>query len=293
MRKSEFHQFITNPSLVNTESIIGIQEVLAEFPYFASAQMLLTRAYYESENLNFEKQLRKTAAFVGDRKRLHQLIFDEKTTQDFQRNEIEKVNATNNEKQITKAEELTEKSGELKESIAQTENEEEKENNQSEEQTKSSILEQQILTEAISSTILLEVKDEIDPTFTLSEKTNDSFVDPQFNESTKHSFTAWLGHYSTHDNKTSNTSSQNNNKTPSLNKKVEKPKSEFYSASKMAKLSVQEDNDLVTETLAKIYAQQENFEKAIQAYETLQLKYPEKKIYFAGQIEKIKTQLNS
>ena len=70
-------------------------------------------------------------------------------------------------------------------------------------------------------------------------------------------------------------------------------KQEFYSASKMAKLSVQEDDDLVTETLANIYAEQGNEEKAIKAFEKLQLKYPEKKVYFAGRIKEIENQLNS
>ena len=71
-----------------------------------------------------------------------------------------------------------------------------------------------------------------------------------------------------------------------------KEKAEFYSASKMAKLSVQEDDDLVTETLASIYADQGNFDKAIKAFEKLQLKYPEKRVYFAGRIKKIQNQLN-
>ena len=59
---------------------------------------------------------------------------------------------------------------------------------------------------------------------------------------------------------------------------------------------IQNDNEstelikesLVTETLAKLYVEQENYDKAIQTYKILILKFPEKNSYFASAIKKLK-----
>ena len=55
--------------------------------------------------------------------------------------------------------------------------------------------------------------------------------------------------------------------------------------------SVQEKEDIASEKLVKVYIQQGYYHKAIEAYEKLSLKYPEKSDYFAEQIEKLKSNI--
>jgi len=76
-------------------------------------------------------------------------------------------------------------------------------------------------------------------------------------------------------------------KTPKIN-----TSQKFYSAEDKARESLLETEDLVTETLAKIYAEQGNIHKAIRAYEILSLKFPNKNAYFAAKIKELKEKLN-
>ena len=63
----------------------------------------------------------------------------------------------------------------------------------------------------------------------------------------------------------------------------------FFKSDQKAKESLLESEHLITETLAQIYAFQGNINKAIRAYEILSLKFPQKSVYFASLIEKLKT----
>ncbi|CAM1346241.1 hypothetical protein [Tenacibaculum crassostreae] len=55
----------------------------------------------------------------------------------------------------------------------------------------------------------------------------------------------------------------------------------------------EQNNQLATETLAKVYLEQKKYDSAIQAYKILSLKYPEKSGFFADQIKRIQILQNN
>jgi hypothetical protein len=69
------------------------------------------------------------------------------------------------------------------------------------------------------------------------------------------------------------------------------PRGEQIDNENKARKSAEDHNDLVTETLAKIYIEQMLYHKAIDTYEKLSLKFPEKSRYFADLIQSIKKKI--
>ncbi len=307
MKKSEFIHLIESPNNIGGTDIIGLQEVIQEFPYFQSGQLLLTKAYHQSENFNFEIQLKKAAAYASDRKQLHKLIFDPK-----QKNESINSSDSNqeianefNKEEIGNIEPIESQSQALDKDKPQfvpdfnLVSDDKSDENKPHESP--DILEQQILTEVIHQSILLEVDDNLAPIEDYKTEDGEKNETPiSFDQNTEHSFSEWLSYYSDENSSDKNTnllwdkiSEESRNTFDSFKPESTLPvKQEFYSASKMAKLSIQEDDDLVTETLAMIYADQAYPEKAIKAFKKLQLKYPEKRVYFAGRIKEIENQIN-
>ncbi|MBW6460925.1 MAG: hypothetical protein K0B08_10175 [Bacteroidales bacterium] len=68
-------------------------------------------------------------------------------------------------------------------------------------------------------------------------------------------------------------------------------KAVFFSPEESARRSIEENDGILSETLARLVAAQGKIEKAIKIYQRLMLKNPQKSSYFAAQIEKLKKEL--
>lgn len=73
---------------------------------------------------------------------------------------------------------------------------------------------------------------------------------------------------------------------------IRPPQASKLDTENKARKSSEDNFELVSETLAKIYIDQMLYHKAIEIYKKLSLKFPDKNLYFAGQIEELEKKIS-
>lgn len=285
MNTYEFTYLLNKPNAIKDKHTLGLEKIVNEFPYFQSAKALLLKGLYNQESFQYNPALRKTAAYTTDRS----VLFDFITSGNFapvQKLFIEEKEAFINEIKVNDLEIVTV-------IPSKTEN-----------KTETSTLEQSIVNSIKEAGIDETISNNEEIITTVSEKLN--IGKPlDFSKDEKHSFQEWLqlANFSPIEREKAGIQEEikpiSNTADPLKQKKIalidrfieNNPKiSPVKEMSKIAHIpeQTQDQSYLMTETLAKVYLEQKKYQKAIQAYEILILKYPEKSTFFADRISDIR-----
>lgn len=285
MNTSELTYLLNKPNAINDRHTLALERIVEEFPYLQSARALYLKGLYNQDSFKYNQALRVTASYTTDRS----ILFDFITTGNFatlQKTFLEEKETVIHNIMVNESEIVT--------------------NSISEEKTPEPVnkLEQSILTSIKEAIPEMEVEIEIQQPFeaeTIEEKLE--IGKPlEFSKEEKHSFQEWLQLASF---KPINREQQEVEEKPDPSELEKKKKLEiidkFIEANpKIPPIKQTQANPIVvtqneadtsylmTETLAKVYLEQKKYQRAIQAYEILILKYPEKSSFFADRISDIK-----
>jgi hypothetical protein len=74
-------QHIQDPQKITGEDVATLDNLLHEFPYFQTAQLLLAKGLLNTDSIRYNRQLKKAAAYSLDRKQLFKLITQNRVSQ--------------------------------------------------------------------------------------------------------------------------------------------------------------------------------------------------------------------
>lgn len=235
------------------------KELMGLYPWCSSFKVAYLKALKTKNDLRFSSELEKYAVELNSRSVLYDL------TRAFVKEKSDSVS----EKKPEQTEKRSEIVNEEEDVVArETHNK----------------LDQLIESEAVAAQVLNDLKETFDESDVGSEQETRTSVETPLNIEFKRidieaprTFNDWLTAGSLSDNV--------EDKKEFLT--FEKPKVPFFSPVKKAKESLGIENLPVSETLAKVFESQGNYAMAKTTYEQLILIFPEKKSFFADQIQNL------
>ena len=258
MNITDLTYLLNKPETINEKQTIALENVVLQFPYFQAARSLHLKGLYNQESFRYNYELKKTAAYTTDRTILFEFI----TSASFTVIQQEKIDA-------------------IQKSLLDIEVHH---------------MEEVIVLPEIEIILAVEEDETTEPTL---EKKLEIGKPLAFTSSERHSFQEWLQltkispivreneETKTHIDVEKEKKIEIIDKFIEANPKIAPVKENTKIPTNISK-SIEEPIHLMTETLAKVYLEQKKYTKAIQAYEILILKYPEKSSFFADRIEEIK-----
>ena len=270
MNTNDYINLLNNSKTINDKQTLVLETIVNEFPFYQSARALYLKGLYNQESFRYNYELKKTAAHTTDRS----VLFDFITSNDFkifQQEVYDKYQAEIQSIIVSDFEYVREENRPVSlDTIAKSNN----------------------ATETIPLSEQKESNKEVEAALEIGKPL-------QFEKNETHSFSEWLQLAKIAPiiregaEKQTNVSSELEKKFDliekfiELNPKIPQVKDNTSIPTNIAK-SNETPSSIMTETLAQIYLEQKKYTKAIQAYEILILKYPEKSSFFADRIKNIK-----
>jgi hypothetical protein len=274
MNRSDFLNMIESRSPVDRHMLGEVVELINIFPYFQSAHLLLLKGLQDNNDVKFENQLKSSAIHIANRELLYHYLRHEPL-------------AVKPAADPTPVQEEEHADNETHFSVLEEEH--------ADNETNFSVLEGEpssdiLIVEPIRDKVSAHAGDEVSAPAgddDLLELIDDDEVADEFVVDAHESKPA-------HDTKITRKQLQSDliDKFIITNPRIEPSREKTdMPAVDLSRPSTEENGVFVTDTLAQIYVHQGYYSKAIDIYEKLSLKFPEKSSYFATQIEKVKEYL--
>ncbi|OIQ27963.1 MAG: hypothetical protein BM564_11240 [Bacteroidetes bacterium MedPE-SWsnd-G2] len=316
MDKHQFIELLQQPGQINATQTLDVSTIVDRYPYFQAARAIYLKGLKNKESFKYNNELKVTAAYTADRS----ILFDFITSEGFNQNEIstqiKKNSAYLKEIEVEDESDISihhkvEIDDTLKQQIEDTqgvldpklfEKISEEDSIKPESSTSDQEIPPDIQFEVEASEIEPQPEDQLE----LGKPLN-------FDKSETHSFSEWLKITSFKPIERDDSSTSNEVKieeeptietkevpTTKKERKLDlidkflsssqkiKPVKDYTGSIDLSSSNTAPQDELMTETLARIYLEQKNFDKAIQSYKILSLKYPEKSGFFADQIKAVK-----
>lgn len=265
MEKARFIALLSRDADPTAEETDALSTLVEQYPFFQAARVLRLKGLHQHRKFAYNSALKKTAVHTIDRG----ILFDYITSEDFkQHHTAEQIQKRETEQRI--------EDGDL--GIDKQEAE-------------------RVLDPGLFAK---KENDQRQPERSASEKAPQKATDAQpvdFDSDEEHSFSEWLKltkakpveREAGEEREEIQGSDQGRHEKIidefiATNPKIKPPEKKHTTSD----TSTQQGNtDLMTETLAKVYLDQRNYDRAIQSYKILMLKNPEKSGFFADQIRAI------
>ena len=273
MNTNDYINLLNNSKAINDKQTLILETIVQEFPFYQSARALYLKGLYNQESYRYNYELKKTAAHTTDRS----VLFDFITSDDFK---------------IFQQEVYDKYQAEIQNIIVSDFELVQVEEGLNVELNRISTNQKNIRTEFVANEELKTQNEIVEAELQIGKPL-------QFEKNETHSFSEWLQL-----SKISPIVRDEEEKKPEVSSELEKkfdliekfielnPKIPQAKDSTSIPANVAKSNEMpssiMTETLAQIYLEQKKYTKAIQAYDILILKYPEKSSFFADRIKNIK-----